>query len=48
MTDDHEYYHTPDHGHKTDEEYPLGPCMCVLALLGMFSYLCIYILEQVK
>lgn len=43
MTDEERYYSGADH--KTDEEYPLGPCMCVLALLGMFSYLCAYILE---
>lgn len=34
-----------DAQHDHENEYPLGPCMCVLALLGMFSYLCYYFLE---
>lgn len=44
-TNDDEYYSQPDHGHNKQNEYPLGPCLCVLAVLGMVSYLCAYLVR---
>lgn len=46
MTDEERYYSGSDH--DTENEYPLGACICVLACVGMFSYLCAYLLEYTK
>lgn len=45
MTDDHEYYHTPDHGHDKSREWPDSIMYCVLACVGLFSWLCIYLVR---
>lgn len=46
MNDEKIYYFTKDHGHDYDNEIPDSIMYCVLALLGMFSYLCVYFLEH--
>lgn len=46
MTDEHEYYHMPDHGHNTENEIPDGVMYCALSVTCMFSYLCHYLLEK--
>lgn len=40
--------HIRDQQHDYENEIPDSIMYCVLAVLGMFSYLCIYLLEQVK
>lgn len=45
MTDEEREYYL-DLQHDYDNEIPDSIMYCVLALLGMFSYLCYYFLEN--
>ena len=46
MTDEERYYSGSDH--DSENEIPDSIMYCILAVLGMFSYLCYYLLEHVQ